>query len=189
MKSKWSLLGAIMIAGLGALTTGCYASTGYVTTETYTYDYDDGYTQPTLVAAGPNVWIVEGQPSVYYADNVYWRYYGNGWYRSPYSNRGWVSVNAAPVIVVDHYHSANVRRYPTTHRTPARPTVYTGQTVRVPHSRPSVSVHASGSGRVVARPSVKKPHVVHRKAKPSVRNSRHSSSKHSSSSHSRSHGR
>lgn len=189
MKSKLSLLAAIVVAGLGALTTGCYAETGYVVTnDAYTYDY----VEPTLVSAGPNVWIVRGQPSVYYADDTYWTYSGDVWYRSSYPNRGWVAVNVAPVYVVNHYHSGRVVQPRVTaqprvvhrpaqphvaHR-PARPRVHVAQTndvrVRVPASKPAPSVRASGSVRVKVKPS-----SSHHSARPTIRvgGSGHSSSR------------
>ncbi len=180
MKSKLSLLAAIVVAGLGALTTGCYAETGYVVTnDAYTYDY----VEPTLVSAGPNVWIVRGQPSVYYADDTYWTYSGDVWYRSSYPNRGWVAVNAAPVYVVNHYHSGRTVQHRVTaqprvvHRAaqphvahrPARPHVRVLQTndarVRVPTSKPAPSVRASGSARVKVTPSS----GAHKASRPSIR--------------------
>lgn len=178
MKSKWNLLAAILVSALGALTTGCYAESGYVVTnDAYTYEYD----QPGLVAVGPNVWVVDNRPSVYYADNSYWMYSNDGWYRSRYASGGWVSVNAAPVIVVNHYSHRHVNGYvsaqphvvhrsarPHTVHRPARPRVYTGQTnvhVYTPSS-PAPSVRASGSVHVKAKPSHK---ANHTKSSPSRR--------------------
>lgn len=194
MKSKLSLLAAIVVSGLGALTTGCYAETGYVVTnDAYAYDYQ--YDQPALVSAGPDVWIVRGQPSVYYADNTYWTYSRNGWYRSSYANGGWVAVNTAPVIVVNHHHAAyrttpHVAAQPrVVHRPanprivhrPARPRVHTVQTndnVRASAPKPAASVRVSGSVHVSAKPSPS----VRTTARPSIRVAGSGSSSHSSSS-------
>ncbi|HMY21659.1 MAG TPA: hypothetical protein PKA58_35295 [Polyangium sp.] len=194
MKSKLSLLAAIVVSGLGALTTGCYAETGYVVTnDAYAYDY----AEPALVSAGPDVWIVRGQPSVYYADNTYWTYSGSGWYRSSYANGGWVAVNTAPVIVVNHHHSVHhvthrvVAQPRVVHRPaqphivhrPARPHVHLAQSdaqVRAPASKPAASVRVSGSVHVSAKPS----HSVRTTARPSIRVAGSGHSSHSSSSRS-----
>jgi hypothetical protein len=165
MNTKMKLFAAILVAGLGALTTGCYAEAGYVVTnDAYSYDND-----PELVSAGPNVWIVSGQPSVYYADNYYWRYSGNTWYRSAYVNRGWVTVNSPPVVVVNHYGTGRARVYHSTQHVPARPSVRVRRS-RVPQSNvtvrvPAPTVRVEGSTHVYSKPSK----VVHKKARPSVR--------------------
>ncbi len=187
MTIKMSFWAAIMASGLGALTTGCYAETGYVVTnDAYTYDY----AEPTLVAAGPDVYVVSGQPSVYYADNTYWTYSRNNWYRSSYSNGGWVAVNAAPVVVVNHYHRANVAYYNPTPRVPARPHI-----ARQP-AHPRVHVAHSPAGKARVRFPVSKPAPAVRSgasvrvhAKPSIRVGGNAHSSHSSPSHSRSRGR
>ena len=167
MKPRTNLLAAITMMGLGSLAMGCYAETGYVVTnDAYAYDY----AEPTLVAAGPQVWIVSGQPStVYYADNYYWMYSGNGWYRSSYYNGGWASVNVnVPSAVSYHYSSRSGGSY-----TPARPhvahqashpRVYTGQThvgTHVNHSSSGPSVRSGG--HVSSSPSFKSSggHSVH----------------------------
>jgi len=165
MNTKLSFLAAILVSGLGALTTGCYAEAGYVVTnDAYTYDND-----PTLVYAGPDVWVVRGQPSVYYADNSYWRYSGNTWYRSSYVDGGWVVVNSAPVVVVNHYHTGRGRVYHTTQHVPARPSVRVRRS-RVPQSNvtvhvPAPTVRVEGSGHVHSKPGK----VVHKKSRPSIR--------------------
>lgn len=164
MKSKMSLLAAVLVSALGALTTGCYAETGYVVTnDAYTYDND-----PALVSAGPDVWVVRDQPSVYYYDNSYWRYSGNVWYRSSYVNGGWVTVNSAPVVVVNHYHTGRGRNYYSTQHVPAR-SVRVHRS-RVPHSHvtvhtPAPTVRVEGSGHVQSKPGK----AVHKKSRPSVR--------------------
>lgn len=203
MKTKMSLLAAIVVSGLAALTTGCYAETGYVVTnDAYTYEY----AEPALVSAGPEVWIVRDQPSVYYADNTYWTYSGNGWYRSSYPNRGWVVASAPPVVVVNHYHSGRVvHRHVAQHvpaqphvvhrpaqphivHRPARPHVHVGQldgNARFPASKPAASVRVSGSVSGSVHVASKPSSSVHRSARPSIRvggsgHSSHSSSKRSS---------
>jgi hypothetical protein len=165
MNTKMSLFAAILVSGLGALTTGCYAEAGYVVTnDAYTYDDD-----PTLVYAGPKLWVVRDQPTVYYADNAYWRYSGNMWNRSSYVNGGWVTVNSAPVVVVNHYHTGRGRHYHTTQHVPARPSVRVHRS-RVPQSNvtvrvPAPTVRVESSGHAQAKPSK----GVHKKSRPSVR--------------------
>lgn len=91
----------------GLLAVGCapaYVSTGY----------SAGYYGPELAYVSPGVQVVAGydQP-VFYADNVYWRYDNNRWYRSNYYNRGW--VYAAPpraILSIDRpYRYRNYRSY------------------------------------------------------------------------------
>lgn len=149
MKSKMSLFAAIVVSALAALTTGCYAETGYiVTNDAYAYDY----AEPGLVSAGPNVWIVHGQPSVYYADDAYWTYTGNGWYRSSYANRGWVAANSAPGIVVNHYHSVR----PVNHHVASRPrVVHRPAQPRIVRESPRPRVHVAQTKVQVRAPASK----------------------------------
>lgn len=191
MKINMKLFAAVAMLGLGALTTGCYAETGYVATND-AYAYDCGCASSNLVAAGPDVWVVNGQPSVYYADQAYWTYSGNAWYRSSYSTGGWVAVNTAPVVVVNHRNYGSNYGYsqPTRHvpahphiaRHPARPNVH------VP-SNPGPSFRSGGSVHVRATPSVRSGGTVHRSASPSFRSGGSVHMSHSSPSHGRSHGR
>ncbi len=71
-------IGATACAGRATYTTdGAYAS--------------GSYDSPDLVYAEPGVQVVaDYREPVFYADNYYWRYDNNRWYRSNYHNRGWV---------------------------------------------------------------------------------------------------
>lgn len=89
---RLTLAGIVTAAALAA--TGCagratYASGGvYATAST-----------PDLVAVGDGVYVIRDYDEpIFYADNYYWRYYGNTWYRSPYYNRGWVYARPPSVI-------------------------------------------------------------------------------------------
>jgi len=173
MKINMSSLAAVAMLGLGTLTTGCYAETGYVVAND-AYAYDCGCATQTVAAAGPDVYVVNGQPSVYYADQAYWTYSGNTWYRSSYSTGGWVAVNTAPVVVMNYrssYGSSYGYSQPTRHvparphiaRHPARPSVHVGQ------SNPGPSFRSGGSVHVGASPSVRSGGTFHTSASPSVR--------------------
>lgn len=172
MNTKMSLFAVVATLGLGSLTTGCYAETGYVVTQD-AYAYDDTYVQPTLVAAGPDVWVVQGQPSVYYADRSYWMYSGDSWYRSSYSRGGWVAVNTAPVVVVNsrHYHSGTVYSRPV-HHSPARPHIaHHPARPSVHHdapSNPGPSFRGNGTVHLGSRPAVRSSSPVHVTARPTV---------------------
>jgi hypothetical protein len=62
----------------GGTVAASYSSPGYAS-------------QPGLVEVRPGVYVVENYDEpVFYADNFYWRFYGNTWYRSNYYNTGWV---------------------------------------------------------------------------------------------------
>lgn len=86
MRLPTTILAAIAAAALGS---ACAETGAYYTTGT-TGVYATAVT-PNLVTVGPGVSVIAGwNEPVFFSNNYYWRYYGNGWYRSPYYNRGWV---------------------------------------------------------------------------------------------------
>ncbi len=79
-------LAGLVAAALAAGCAGRYQGTVYAST-------------PNLVAIDDGVYVVaDYNEPVFYADNYYWRYYGNTWYRSPYWDRGWVYASPPHVI-------------------------------------------------------------------------------------------
>ena len=77
-----AILAAVL--GVACADTGAYVATGP------TGVYAGAYT-PDLVTVSPGVSVIAGyNEPVFYSNNYYWRYANNGWYRSPYYNRGWV---------------------------------------------------------------------------------------------------
>ena len=100
------------IALATALGAGCYAEDGVG----YTYDY--GYASPSLVYAAPGVEVVADYDyPVFFADGLYWRWYGGGWYSSHYWDRGWGYARNVPYGVrgisrpwaYAHYHPGGFR--------------------------------------------------------------------------------
>jgi hypothetical protein len=75
----------ILIA-LFAGVAGCAGTTGSARV-------DYAYSSPDLVYIDDGVQVVADYDyPVFYTDNAYWMYRGGFWYRSPYYNRGWVTV-------------------------------------------------------------------------------------------------
>jgi hypothetical protein len=156
MKPRTNLLAAVTVLVSGALGMGCYEEAGIYEYDTVGYD-----ASPTLVAAGPGLWMVSGQSSpMYYSNNYYWMSSGNNWYRSSYYNGGWASVNMSGVPnSVGYYHTTNYGSSQSNHRVTqyvgAQPHVAgqvshshvsSGQTYVGAH--PHVSSHVSSSPRV-----------------------------------------
>ncbi len=92
-----------------AILAGCYTEADVGTTSGY---YAAG---PSVAYVGPGVEVVtDYEYPVFYSDGFYWRWYGSGWYRSPYYDRGWVVAANVPVGVrgiarpwgYAHYHAA-----------------------------------------------------------------------------------
>lgn len=82
-----------MIATAALFAPGCWGHVGYSATVS-----NDGY-GPDLVYAAPGVQVIaDWDEPIFYADNFYWRFYGGGWYRSPYYTGGW--VYARPPVAV-----------------------------------------------------------------------------------------
>lgn len=81
------VLGSTALGGASCYSSG-YAVSGYAT-----------YATPDLAYVSPGVYVLRDWPEpVFYSNNLYWRYYGGRWYRSPYYNRGW--VYARPPLVI-----------------------------------------------------------------------------------------
>jgi hypothetical protein len=67
----------VLFAGVAA---GCYAPEPE-------YPYGSG---PDLAYVEPGVEVVAGSDDpVFFVDGMYWLWWGDGWYSSPYSNHGW----------------------------------------------------------------------------------------------------
>ena len=57
-----------------------------------------GY-NPDLVYAAPGVQVIaDYNEPIFYADNFYWRYYNDRWFRSPRYDRGWSYATPPRVI-------------------------------------------------------------------------------------------
>lgn len=91
-----NLLCAVLLssAALGLGATGCMVqgrvSSGAVVVA-----------EPTLVEVSSGVWVVEDYSEpVFYADNYYWAYRGNTWFRSTIHTGGWIRVQSAPHVVL-----------------------------------------------------------------------------------------
>lgn len=91
---KKVLLAAVASLGFA----GCYTS-GDVgasySTGGYAYAGGGGYYEPELYYYSPGVSVVAySDYPVFYSDGLYYRYYGDTWYSSPYYGSGWnVSYN------------------------------------------------------------------------------------------------
>jgi len=86
------LILSLITATALTVVAGCAADARYNGTVTAT-----AYT-PDLVTISPGVQVIaDYNEPVFYSDNYYWRY-NNGWYRSSYYDRGWVS--ARPTVTV-----------------------------------------------------------------------------------------
>jgi len=67
---------------------GCAGSVAYRGSAGYSYS------QPTLVAIGPDLWVVENyERPIFYSDGYYWRYDNRTWYRSYRGDSAWVRVD------------------------------------------------------------------------------------------------
>jgi hypothetical protein len=79
-----SIMCLLICVGTGA---GCAGTTyGVSATTGYGYGYD-----PYLAYVSPGVYaLTNWDVPVFYSNNLYWRYYNNNWYRSPYYTHGWV---------------------------------------------------------------------------------------------------
>jgi hypothetical protein len=79
---------------LSLLVGGCAVGVGYRGTVA-----NDGY-GPELVYAAPGVQVIaDFDEPVFYVDNFYWRFYGGGWYRSPYYTGGWVTARPPGAVL------------------------------------------------------------------------------------------
>jgi len=80
-----------LAASLALAVLGC-GGAGY-----YQADITATATTPQYVEAAyidPEVRVVvDSDVPMFYADDYYWRYYGNTWYRSPYADTGWVAID------------------------------------------------------------------------------------------------
>ena len=71
----------------------------------------------TLVEPGVEV-IADFDYPVFFADGVYWRWYGGYWYQSPFWDHGWVYARAVPPHIrgisrpgrYTHYHGGRISR-------------------------------------------------------------------------------
>lgn len=90
---KKVLLAAVASLGFA----GCYTS-GDVGASYSTGGYayaGGGYYEPEMYYYGPGISVVAySDYPVFYSDGMYWRYYGDTWYSSPYYGSGWsISYN------------------------------------------------------------------------------------------------
>jgi hypothetical protein len=83
------VLAVICAAALG----GCYGTSSYAVS--------GSYGGPRLALVAPGVYAVTNYDyPVFYADNYYWLYNNNRWYRSNYYSGGWRYYHAPPRAVV-----------------------------------------------------------------------------------------
>src|SRR5262245_47658757 len=55
---------------------------------------------PDLVTVSPGVQVIaDYDEPIFYSDGVYWRYYGNNWYRATYSTGGWVYARTRVAVL------------------------------------------------------------------------------------------
>jgi hypothetical protein len=85
----------LLALSASALAAGC-SGTG-----TVAYSSGVTYRQPSLAYVSPGVYAVaDYNEPVFYADNSYWLYRNNGWYRSSYHDRGWTYYRRPPRAVL-----------------------------------------------------------------------------------------
>lgn len=120
------IISVVITATLATLASGCYATgSGY-----YGGTVTATTVAPDLVYVSPGVQVVADYDyPVFYADNYYWRYDNNRWYRSSWYTGGWAYADAP-------YHVRSISR-PHSYRH-YRPNGY------VSRSRPTVRDHRSG---------------------------------------------
>jgi hypothetical protein len=166
----------LLVLAAGALVTGCYAhgdvgaSGGYYATAS----------SPDLVYVSPGVQVIaDYDEPVFYADNFYWRYYGNVWYRSSYHTGGWV-VYTPPRAVLSirspyaysHYRPAGYvarRSYQPAYRD-SRPAYRApANNYRAPATTPVVRDHRYNAPAPAARTAPRE----EKKTVPVVRDHRH----------------
>jgi hypothetical protein len=94
-------IGLAMVMSATLLAAGCAAGIGYTATVS-----NDG-SGPDLVYAAPGVQVIaDYDEPIFYTDSFYWRFYGGGWYRSSYYNRGWVyATPPVAVLRIDRPHA------------------------------------------------------------------------------------
>ena len=55
---------------------------------------------PDLVYVSPGVQVIaDYNEPIFYSNGLYWRYYGNTWYRSNYYTGGWVYATPPPAVL------------------------------------------------------------------------------------------
>jgi hypothetical protein len=60
----------------------------------------DPYYSPDLVYVSPGVQVIaDYHEPIFYSSGLYWRYYGNTWYRSRYYTGGWVHAAPPPAVL------------------------------------------------------------------------------------------
>lgn len=58
-------------------------------------------TTASMVEVHPGVYAVAGQDEpVFFADNFYWRYHDNSWYRTGGSTGSWIRIGRPPEVVL-----------------------------------------------------------------------------------------
>ncbi len=69
-------------------------------------------TQTSMVEIDPGVYVVAGQDEpVFYADNFYWRYHDNAWYRTGGSTGDWIRIGRPPQSVMQIREPHRYRHY------------------------------------------------------------------------------
>lgn len=110
-----------LLAGL-ALSTGCVARASVGASGTY------ASSDPDLVYVEPGVYVVaERSRPTFYSDGYYWLWGDGYWYRSRYSDYGWVRYHNPPVAV---RHIRNPRVYVNYRRPEQRTDRYYQRSVR-----------------------------------------------------------
>ncbi len=78
----------------------------------YGVTYSPDVYGPDLVEIQPGVQVIaDWNEPIFFVDGLYWRYYGDSWYRSTYYTGGWAYAPPPPVLLhVDRpYHYAHYR--------------------------------------------------------------------------------
>jgi len=141
---------AAALASVLAL-AGCTAT---VSGEAYGPSYGPGY-GPDLVAVSPGVSVIaDYDEPIFYNDGFYWRYYGGGWYRSPYYTGGWAYARPpAAILRIDRPYTYRHYRPPGWHGYAARPQPYPAAggwrapPARAPYARPQPQPYPGGGWR------------------------------------------
>jgi hypothetical protein len=95
--------------------------------------------------ADTGIRVVAGLPGdVFYYDDVYWRWYGGHWWRSPMWDSGWVVVTSVPRVFLSiprsHYLHRVVRYHPL-HAKPVKPRKEAPMLKAIPSEEPAGKGH------------------------------------------------
>lgn len=103
---------AVLVPSL-VLSLGACAGTAEIT-------YRAPVTTSAMVEVRPGVYAVTDQDEpVFFADNFYWRYHDNTWYRTRDTGGNWIRIGRPPEVVLQIREPYRYRRY----RASARDTV------------------------------------------------------------------